>query len=95
MKPFLSQLCRVLSVCILTFAALLAAAANQRVYDYRLGQADLGAGPPRPLGSLAPDFTLPQLLSYIARKGAPPVATTTLSSFRGKKVVVLIMTGYT
>ena len=63
------------------------------IYDYRPGVEEAGAGPARPRGSLAPDLTLPTLESYLT-PGAP-VKTVRLSASRGKKPVVLILTGYT
>lgn len=74
---------------------LAAGARNQQVYDYRLGLAALGPGPARPVGSLAPDVALPRLPSFVARGGKPPVLAATLSAYRGRRVVVLLLTGYT
>ncbi len=68
---------------------------NQTVYDFRLGQSDIGPGPARPLGSMAPDFVLPTLNSYLNSAANPAVNTVRLSDFRGKKSVVLLFTGHT
>lgn len=68
---------------------------NQPVYDFRLGQPALGPGPARPLGSLAPDFTLPTLQSYLPSGQPSTVQTVRLSAFRGKESVVLLFTGHT
>lgn len=69
------------------------AAPNQPVYDYRPGTEIAGAGPARPLGSRAPDLALPTLPSYLP--GAKTVELKHLSAYRGKRPVVLILTGYT
>ena len=71
----------------------LLAAPNQPVYDYRPGTEAAGAGPPRAVGSRAPDLTLPTLASYLP--GAQKVEMKRLSAYRGKRPVVLILTGYT
>ncbi len=71
------------------------AVSNQTVYDFRLGQAALGPGPALPIGSMAPDFSLPTLQSYLPEGKNPAVQTVRLSTFRGKKSVVLLFTGHT
>ncbi len=71
------------------------AAANQPIYDFRLGQAAFGPGPARPIGSMAPDFSLPMLTSYLPEGKPAQVQTMRLASFRGKKSVVLLFTGHT
>jgi|GEM_PF-2380034 len=69
------------------------AAANQPVYDYRPGDDAATAGPARAVGSLAPDMALPTLHSYLP--GAKNVELKRLSDYRGKRPVVLLLTGYT
>ena len=98
---FLDRMNRILICIAILLAGMLAAfsasatskAANPAIYDYRPGVEAAGAGPARPCGSLVPDIALPTLQSYLS-PGAP-VKTVRLSSYRGKKPLVLIFTTYT
>ena len=92
-----------LLLCVLAGSLLRAAAAasappvaaNQPVYDFRLGLPDIGSGPARLAGSPAPDFALPTLDTYLNTASPAKVDTVRLSAFRGKKSVVLLFTGHT
>jgi len=90
--PALLRTALVILALIASFTRLLAAP-NQPVYDYRPGTDAAGAGSARPVGSRAPDFALPILQSYLP--GAKSIELQRLSAFRGKRPVVLLLTGYT
>lgn len=68
---------------------------NPPVYDYSPGLAEASAGPQRPIGSLAPDLALPSMESCISNTPYEKLPLTRLSSFRGKKPVVLIFSAFT
>ena len=67
---------------------------NQPVYDFRPGNPDLGSGPAFPAGAMAPDFAIPEIYSLL-QSDEQSINKIRLSSFRGKRPVVLIGTGYT
>lgn len=97
--PILACLLLVTVGCLHAFAVYAArgrrsAAANPRVYDFRPGTVAGGAGPRRPLGSLAPDTALPTLESYL-QIPTRNITTVRLAAYRGKSPVVLLLTGYT
>jgi len=82
-----------LAVFTLFFCIAGSFAANQSIFDYRPGTDAATAGPARPVGSLAPDLALPTLQSYLP--GANTVELKRISDYRGKRPVVLLLTGYT
>ncbi len=64
------------------------------VFDYSTGQPG-SVAPRRPVGSPAPDMTLPLRQSYLDVENKATAETVRLSAFIGKKPVVLFLTGYT
>ena len=72
-----------------------AAPRNQPIYDLRPGVRSLGAGPARPVGSMAPACALPTMESYLSLPPKTPPDTVQIANYRGKQPVVLLLTGFT
>jgi hypothetical protein len=67
---------------------------NQPVYDFRPGNPDIDSGPAYAVGTMAPDFAVPEIQSLL-HAAEQSIHKVRLSAYRGKQPLVLICSSYT